>query len=108
MDWRLDSPEEVAAVMRAQDALGGPRTALVIANPVPEERQLDPGVHDRVLADGLAEAADAGVTGQAVTPFLLSYLSEHTDGASLEANLAAVRANVVVAARVARAWSAGG
>jgi pseudouridine-5'-phosphate glycosidase len=90
--------------MRAQDALGGPESALVVANPVPREEQLDPELHDRVLADGLAAAAEQGVTGQAVTPFLLAYLTEHTKGASLEANLAAVRGNVRLAARIATAW----
>ncbi|WP_228977962.1 pseudouridine-5'-phosphate glycosidase [Streptomyces sp. DH12] len=107
LDWTAHTPEEVAAVMRAQDALGGPGTALVVANPVAPAEQLDPALHDRVLAAGLAECRERGVTGQAVTPFLLDYLVRHTDGASLEANLAAVRGNVRLAARVAAAWSAG-
>ncbi|MET9257118.1 pseudouridine-5'-phosphate glycosidase [Streptomyces sp. NPDC003717] len=107
VDWTLDTPEAVAAVMRAQDALGGPPAALVLANPVPEEEQLDPAVHARVLADALHACAVEGVTGQAVTPFLLDHLVRHTDGASLSANLAAVRGNVRLAARVAAAWAAG-
>ncbi|WP_236241060.1 pseudouridine-5'-phosphate glycosidase [Streptomyces sp. CC228A] len=101
VDWTVRSPEEVAAVMRAQDALGGPAAALIVANPVPEAEQLDPALHDRVLAEGLAECRDRGVTGQAVTPFLLDYLMRRTGGASLEANLAAVRGNVRLAARIA-------
>lgn len=105
VDWTLDTPEQVATVMRAQDALGGPRSALVVAHPVPEEEQLDPALHARVLADALHACEEAGVTGQAVTPFLLDYLVRHTDGASLSANLAAVRANVRLAARVAAAWA---
>ncbi|GAA5209123.1 pseudouridine-5'-phosphate glycosidase [Streptomyces thinghirensis] len=105
VDWTLDTPEQVATVMRAQDALGGPRSALVVAHPVPEEEQLDPALHARVLADALHACEEAGVTGQAVTPFLLDYLVRHTDGASLSANLAAVRANVRLAARVAAAWT---
>ncbi|MFG3103055.1 pseudouridine-5'-phosphate glycosidase [Streptomyces sp. NPDC048182] len=107
VDWKLDTPEAVAAAMRAQDALGGPPAALVLANPVPEEEQLDPAVHARVLADALHACAVEGVTGQAVTPFLLDHLVRHTDGASLSANLAAVRGNVRLAARVAAAWAAG-
>jgi pseudouridine-5'-phosphate glycosidase len=94
VDWTLRTPEEVAQVMRAQDALGAPESALVVANPVPEEEQLDPGLHERVLADALRACAREGVTGQAVTPFLLDHLVRHTDGASLSANLAAVRGNV--------------
>ncbi|GHC21701.1 MULTISPECIES: pseudouridine-5'-phosphate glycosidase [Streptomyces rochei group] len=105
VDWTLDTPEQVAAVMRAQDALRGPRSALVVANPVPEEEQLDPALHARVLADALRACEAEGVSGQAVTPFLLSHLVRHTDGASLEANLAAVRGNVRLAARIAAAWT---
>ncbi|RSS93527.1 pseudouridine-5'-phosphate glycosidase [Streptomyces sp. WAC02707] len=105
VDWTLDTPEQVAAVMRAQDALRGPRSALVVANPVPEEEQLDPALHARVLADALRACEAEGITGQAVTPFLLSHLVRHTDGASLEANLAAVRGNVRLAARIAAAWT---
>ncbi|MFB6548851.1 pseudouridine-5'-phosphate glycosidase [Streptomyces sp. NPDC056405] len=105
VDWTLDTPEEVATVMRAQDALGGPQSALVVAHPVPEEEQLDPALHARVLADALHACEEEGVKGQAVTPFLLDYLVRHTDGASLSANLAAVRGNVRLAARVAAAWA---
>ncbi|MGC9381809.1 pseudouridine-5'-phosphate glycosidase [Streptomyces sp. MH13] len=105
VDWTLRTAQQVAAVMRAQDTLGGPRSALVVANPVPEEEQLDPALHARVLADALRACEEEGVTGQAVTPFLLDYLVRHTDGASLSANLAAVRGNVRLAARVAAAWT---
>lgn len=107
VDWTVDEPAEVAAVMRAQDALGGHASALIVANPVPEDEQLDPGLHDRVLAAALAAAERQSVTGQATTPFLLSYLTEHTQGASLEANLAAVRGNVRLAAEIAVHWSGG-
>ncbi|MBQ0830404.1 pseudouridine-5'-phosphate glycosidase [Streptomyces tagetis] len=105
VDWTLDTPEQVAEVMRAQDALGGARSALVVANPVPEAEQLDPDLHARVLADALRACEREGVTGQAVTPFLLAHLVRHTDGASLSANLAAVRGNVRLAGRVAAAWA---
>ncbi|MCH0567771.1 pseudouridine-5'-phosphate glycosidase [Streptomyces sp. MUM 136J] len=103
--WRLDSPDQVAGAMRAQDALGGPESALIVARPVPEAEQLDPGLHARVLADALAACEAEGVLGQAVTPFLLDYLVRHTDGASLNANLAAVRGNVQLAGRIAAAWA---
>ncbi|WP_082526531.1 pseudouridine-5'-phosphate glycosidase [Kitasatospora sp. MBT63] len=106
VDWTVQGPAEVAAVMRAQDGLGGPGSALIVANPVPPHQQLDPGLHDRVLAEALAAAEREGVTGQATTPFLLAYLTEHTAGASLEANLAAVRGNVALAAEIAGVWAA--
>ncbi|MGI5442615.1 pseudouridine-5'-phosphate glycosidase [Streptomyces shenzhenensis] len=107
VDWTVRSPEEVARVMRAQDALDGAESAVIVANPVPEPEQLDPALHARVLADALRACEQEGVTGQAVTPFLLDYLVRHTDGASLRANLAAVRGNVRLAARIAAAWTRG-
>ncbi|MFD9069546.1 MULTISPECIES: pseudouridine-5'-phosphate glycosidase [Streptomyces] len=105
VDWTLRTPDEVAAVMRAQDALAAPDSALVVANPVPEADQLEPALHARVLDEALRECSARGVTGQAVTPFLLDHLMRHTEGASLEANLAAVRGNVRLAARIATAWT---
>ncbi|WP_416960869.1 pseudouridine-5'-phosphate glycosidase [Streptomyces sp. Agncl-13] len=105
VEWTLETPEQVAAVMRAQDALDAPKSTLIVANPVPEDEQLDPELHARVLADALHACEAEGVTGQAVTPFLLGYLVEHTDGASLNANLAAVRGNVRLAGRIAAAWA---
>ncbi|GAA0416987.1 pseudouridine-5'-phosphate glycosidase [Streptomyces luteireticuli] len=105
VDWTASSAAEVADVLRAQDALGGPPSALIVANPVPEEEQLDPALHDRVLAGALAACAREGVTGQAVTPFLLDHFVRHTDGAALEANVAAVRGNVRLAAGIAGAYA---
>jgi pseudouridine-5'-phosphate glycosidase len=105
VDWTADGPAEIAETMLAQDALGGHESALIVANPVPRELQLDPGLHDRVLADALAAADRRHVTGQAITPFLLGYLTDHTHGASLEANLAAVRGNVALAAAIAVHWA---
>jgi len=106
VDWTVRTPAEVAEVMRARDALGGPASALIVANPVPERDQLDPALHDRVLAEALQACRERGITGQAVTPFLLDRLARRTGGASLEANLAAVRGNVSLAARIAGAWTA--
>jgi pseudouridine-5'-phosphate glycosidase len=105
VDWTLRTPEEVAAVMHAKDLLAEPYSALIVANPVSAEDQLDPVLHDRVLARALGEARDEGITGQAVTPFLLERLMRYTEGASLEANLAAVRGNVRLAARIAAAYA---
>ncbi|MEV4440354.1 pseudouridine-5'-phosphate glycosidase [Streptomyces sp. NPDC049577] len=105
VDWTADSAAEVADVLRAQDVLGGPPSGLIVANPVPADQQLDPALHDRVLADALAACEREKVTGQAVTPFLLDHLVRHTHGASLEANLAAVRNNVRLAARIAVAYA---
>ncbi|MFE3179730.1 pseudouridine-5'-phosphate glycosidase [Streptomyces violascens] len=102
VDWTVRSPREAADVLRAHRALAL-GSAVIVANPVPEAEQLDPRLHDEVLASGLAACRAAGITGQAVTPFLLGHLVQHTDGASLEANVAAVRGNVRLAADIAAA-----
>ncbi|WP_217224719.1 pseudouridine-5'-phosphate glycosidase [Streptomyces anulatus] len=101
VDWTVRSPEEVVEVIRAKEALGGPAAALIVANPVAEQDQLDPALHDRVLAEALDACRERGISGQGVTPFLLDQLMRRTGGASLEANLAAVRGNVALAARIA-------
>ena len=101
--WRVDSPEEVADVMRIQAGLGLERRAIVVANPLPEGEQVDPALHDRVLSDALAAAAAQGVRGGATTPFLLERFHRETAGATLTANVALVRRNAELAARIARA-----
>lgn len=109
LDWRVDSAEEVAAILRAQDAWradGVGAQGLVVANPIPLEQQWDPAEHDRVLAEALAAADVAGVRGKAVTPFLLKYIVGASDGASLEVNLDIARGNVRVAAEIATAYAA--
>ena len=103
LDWAVSDPDEIAEVMRAADRLGL-ANAIVIANPVPVEHQLDPVTHDALLADALAAADREGVHGKAVTPFLLDHVYVASGGASLEANIWAVRNNVALAARIARAW----
>jgi pseudouridine-5'-phosphate glycosidase len=77
--------------------------AIVVANPVAAADQLDPELHDRVLAAGLRAAADAGVSGKDATPFLLDHFHRETAGASLDVNVRLVRANAALAARIAAA-----
>jgi pseudouridine-5'-phosphate glycosidase len=105
LDWSVESAEEVAAVMAAQDALGHGQ-GILLANPIPRAQQWDPLEHDRVLGAALAAADAAGIHGKAVTPFLLSYIVEASGGVSLEINLDIARNNVRVAADVAIAWAA--
>ena len=76
---------------------------MVLAQPVPAADELDAEVHDRLLTEGLALLAARGVTGKDVTPVLLEHFHAGSDGASLRANLALVRANAELAARVALA-----
>ena len=104
LDWRVEGPEEVAAAMAAADELGV-SSALLVANPVAVQQQLDPAEHERVLAEGLELARAQGVTGKAVTPFLLDHLHRATDGRSLDVNVAVALANAAVAGAIATAWS---
>jgi pseudouridylate synthase len=104
--WRVDSPEEVAAMMRARDALGLGGSAIVVANPLPAGEELDPALHDRVLRESLDAAAAAGIAGRDVTPFLLDRFHRETGGASLEANVRLLLRNAELAGRIAVAAAA--
>ncbi len=99
--WRVDSVGEAAGVVRARREAGTEASAVVIANPLPSDEQLDPALHDRVLAEGMAAAEAAGVRGKDVTPFLLEQLARETQGASLEANVRLVVRNARLAAEIA-------
>lgn len=105
LDWSVESADDVAAIMAAHDALGH-RQGIVVANPIPRDKQWDPAEHDRVLAQAFAAADDAGVRSKAVTPFLLGYIVEASGGRSLEVNLDLARNNVATAGRIATAWAA--
>jgi pseudouridine-5'-phosphate glycosidase len=98
--WRVDDPAQVAAVWRAHRELGG-GAGLVLARPVPVADELDAGLHDRLLAEGLELVAARGITGKDVTPALLEHFHAASGGASLTANVALVRANAELAAQVA-------
>jgi pseudouridine-5'-phosphate glycosidase len=99
--WRVESPAEVAAVLRARRDVGTEDCGVLLANPIAAEAQLDPGLHASVLAGGLAAARAAGVAGKDVTPFLLDYFHRETGGASLAANVDLVKANARLGAEVA-------
>jgi len=103
VDWRLDSPEEVARAFKAQVAQGFSSAALVVANPLPAGEQLDPALHDRVLAEGLSIVERDKVTGKRVTPVLLGHFHSATHGASLAANVRIILRNAALAAQIAAA-----
>ncbi|NEE02380.1 pseudouridine-5'-phosphate glycosidase [Phytoactinopolyspora halotolerans] len=106
LDWRLDSAEEVAAAWRAHRAFGVSPGALVVANPLPEDQQLDRELHDRVLAEGLAIVERDAVTGKEVTPVLLAHFHSATGGASLATNIRIILANAALAAQIAASGAA--
>ncbi|HEY3010854.1 MAG TPA: pseudouridine-5'-phosphate glycosidase [Micromonosporaceae bacterium] len=99
LDWSVDSPADVAAIMATRRDLGM-HGGLVVANPLPVEEQLDPALHDRVLAEGLSMMERQGVTGKAVTPFLLAHFHSATGGRSLDVNVRIILRNAELAARI--------
>ncbi|MGR6318033.1 pseudouridine-5'-phosphate glycosidase [Micromonospora soli] len=106
LDWSVESPEQVADVLAARERQGVHQGGLIVANPLPVDEQLDPALHDRTLADGLAMLAEDGVTGKAVTPFLLAHFHAATKGASLAVNVRIILRNADLAARIAVAAAA--
>jgi pseudouridylate synthase len=105
LPWRVDSPAEAAAIMRARGDVGAPG-AVLVTNPLSPGEQLDPVLHDRVLEEALAAAAQQGVHGKAITPFLLDRLNRATEGDSLRANIALVKSNAALAGEIAVAAAA--
>jgi pseudouridine-5'-phosphate glycosidase len=106
--WTVDTPEQAAAIVAARRSLATDSAGVVLANPIPADRQLDPALHDRVLAEGLAELDRDGVTGKDVTPALLAHFHRATGGESLRVNVELVLSNAELAGRVAVARAAGG
>ena len=106
LDWAVQDEGEVARLIHTLPDLGFGRSGLVVANPIPEDEQLDPKLHDRTLRAGLEELRRQGVRGKEVTPFLLDYFRTETKGESLELNKKIILQNARVAARTAGALSA--
>lgn len=103
---RVDSAAEIAAIMRAQDALGL-SAGISVANPIPVAEEISRERIDAVIERALADAEEHGVTGKDITPYLLGRIVELTDGEALRANIALVRSNVALGADIATAFSAG-
>jgi pseudouridine-5'-phosphate glycosidase len=106
LSTRVGSATEAAAVLSAAERLGTVST-IVVCNPVPASHALDLTEVDRAVRAATARAQAAGVRGRELTPYLLARVAEETGGASLEANLALLEANVVLAAEIALARSRG-
>lgn len=97
---RMDSAERIAAAHAMRIAMGIPGGQLV-ANPIPENAEIPAAEMAPVIATAQADALRAGITGKAVTPYLLQRIFELTEGRSLEANIALVRNNARLAAEIA-------
>ena len=102
MDYRVDSPEELAAMFAAQRDLGY-KGGMLVTNPIPEEYAMPKDVIDAAIEQALRECKEQGVHGKETTPFLLARVVELTGGDSLESNIQLVLNNARVAARTAAA-----
>jgi pseudouridine-5'-phosphate glycosidase len=101
LEYRVDSPSEVASIWKERKNLGISRSGMVVANPV--ALQMDPEIHARTLADGLRAAEAENISGKAVTPFLLEYFHANTGGESLRVNIDIIKSNAALAAQIAAA-----
>lgn len=104
VDYRIDTPEELAAAFRAQQemGLGG---GMLVTNPIPEEYSMDPARINAAIDQAVADSRRLGIHGKEVTPYLLARVKELTGGDSLDANIQLVLNNARLAARTAKALS---
>lgn len=102
VDYRLDTPEELAAAFAAKMKMGL-QGGMLVTNPIPEEYSMDPDRINAAIEQALAEAAEKGVKGKATTPFLLAKVKELTGGDSLNSNIRLVYNNAALAAKTAKA-----
>jgi pseudouridine-5'-phosphate glycosidase len=99
VEHRVDTPEEIAEIIKARKEVGTLNKALVVANPV--EKEMDKARHDEILKSGLEKAEQQGVTGKAVTPFLLEHFHTTSKGESLAINTEIIKANCLLGAQIA-------
>lgn len=99
LEHRVDSAEQIAAIIKARRELKTDLTSLIIANPVKVE--MDRDRHDSILASGLASASTQGIIGKDVTPFLLEHFHTASKGESLKVNIEIIKSNSALAADVA-------
>ena len=100
VDYRLDTPDEVAAAFRAKLEMGL-QGGMLVTNPIPEEFSMDPDVINRAIDEAVAEANAQGIKGKQTTPFLLAKIKDITGGDSLASNIRLVYNNAALAAQVA-------
>ena len=100
VDYRLDTPDEVAAAFRAKLEMGL-KGGMLVTNPIPEEYSMDPDVINKAIDEAVAEANARGIKGKQTTPFLLARIKDITGGDSLASNIRLVYNNAQLAARVA-------
>jgi len=99
LEHRVDTPEEIAAIIKARKDVGTLSKALVVANPVVKE--MNKALHDEILKSGLEKADKEGIVGKAVTPFLLEHFHTTSKGESLAINTEIIKANCLLGAQIA-------
>jgi pseudouridine-5'-phosphate glycosidase len=99
IEYQADSADQIAAAIKARTSMKTNSSALIVANPV--KNQMDKKLHDSILASGLALAEKEGITGKAVTPFLLEHFHTASDGDSLRVNIEIIKSNSALAADIA-------
>lgn len=99
LEHRVDTPEEIAAIIKARKGVGTLSKALVVANPVVKE--MNKALHDEILKSGLEKADKEGIVGKAVTPFLLEHFHTTSKGESLAINTEIIKANCLLGAQIA-------
>ena len=97
---RLDSPEDIAAMLNVKWQMGL-KGSVLIAQPLPTDKEVTPEIIDEHIHLALVEAEKQQIKGKLVTPFLLKYIADRSQGESLEANIALIMANAKLAARIA-------
>lgn len=102
VDYRMDTPKEIADAINAQRKIGYPG-GMLITDPIPEEYAMPKAVIDAAIEQALKEATEKGIKGKATTPFLLARVCELTGGESLKSNIKLVLNNVALAAQIAAA-----
>ena len=102
VDYRLDTPREVADAFRAKLAMAL-KGGMLVTNPIPEEYSMDPDVINKAIDDAIAEANARGIKGKQTTPFLLAKIKDITGGDSLASNIRLVYNNAQLAAQIAAA-----
>ena len=100
VDYRIDTPEELAAAFAAQREMGL-QAGMLVANPIPEEYSMDEAVINAAIAQAIAECEAQGIHGKGTTPFLLAKVKELTGGDSLDSNIQLVYNNARLAAQTA-------
>ena len=100
VDYRIDSPAELAAAFKASLEMGL-KGGMLVTNPIPEEYSMDPAVINKAIDEAVAEAKAQGIHGKETTPFLLARIKDITGGDSLDSNIQLVFNNARLAAKTA-------